>query len=67
MTKPSHHTQTRPVARGVVDPRYPERRQTIVSFAADDFEVIRQRAIAQGTSFSEQVRILVTWGLEADA
>jgi hypothetical protein len=60
-------TQKRIVARGTQDPRFPGRLQVVVSFDHDDFEVIRQRAIAQNTSFAEQVRILVEWGLEADA
>lgn len=67
MADANRHTQKRTVARGVPDPRYPGRVQAVVSFDAEDFETIRPRAIKHGTSFAEQVRILVEWGLEADA
>ncbi|KKN17941.1 hypothetical protein LCGC14_0960870 [marine sediment metagenome] len=36
-----------------------------VRFDPETFEEIRRRAIKEGTSFAEQVRILVEWGLEA--
>lgn len=39
--------------------------QAVVRFDPDTFEQIRQRAIAEKTSFAEQVRRLVEWGLEA--
>lgn len=35
-----------------------------VSFDADTFDVIAMRATQEGTSFGEQVRMLVEWGLE---
>jgi hypothetical protein len=36
-----------------------------VRFDADTAAEIRRMAIARGTSFSESVRLLVEWGLEA--
>lgn len=58
-------TKQRPVAKGVKDPRFPEHTQIVVRFDDETFEQIRQRAIANNTFFSEQVRLLVEWGLEA--
>lgn len=37
----------------------------VVGFDVETFDEIRSRALAQRTSFAEQVRLLVTWGLEA--
>ncbi len=36
-----------------------------VWFDSPTFEEIRQRAVKEKTSFAEQVRLLVEWGLEA--
>mgnify|MGYP000265306718 CR=1 FL=1 len=58
-------TQTRPVAKGTRDPRFPEHLQTVSRFEDETFGEIRMRTIAEGTSINEQVRILVEWGLEA--
>jgi hypothetical protein len=58
-------TQTRPVAKGTRDPRFPEHLQTVCRFEDELFAEIRARAISERTSFNEQVRILVEWGLEA--
>lgn len=58
------NTQTRSVARGTRDPRFPDHLQTVCRFEDDLFEEIRQRAIRENTSFNEQVRILCEWGLE---
>jgi hypothetical protein len=35
----------------------------VVSFDDETFAAIRQRALAGGTSFAEQVRLLCEWGL----
>ena len=52
------------VARGV---RHgPNDMRIVVSFDDDTFATIRSRAVAQGTSFAEQVRQLCEWGLEAE-
>lgn len=51
------------VARGTPDPRMPSRVQVVCAFDQDTFREIRERALAQGTSFAEQVRLLVEWGL----
>jgi hypothetical protein len=52
------------VAKGV---RHgPNDMRIVVSFDDETFAVIRKRAIQRGTSFAEQVRQLVEWGLEAD-
>lgn len=58
-------TQTRPVARGTRDPRFPDHLQTVIRLEDELFEEIRERAITQETSFCEQVRILCEWGLES--
>ena len=54
------------VARGVPDPRQPSRLQIVVAFDPDTFAEIRERAIRGQTSFAEQVRMLVDWGLETE-
>lgn len=41
-------------------------RMISASFDTETFQEIRQRALDQGTSLSEQIRILVEWGLEAN-
>lgn len=58
-------TQKRPVARGSKDPRFPEHTQIVVRLDDETFAQIRERAVREGTSFGEQVRTLVEWGLEA--
>jgi hypothetical protein len=40
--------------------------QIVVSFDPETFAEIRGRAIQQQTSFAEQIRLLVEWGLEAE-
>lgn len=57
-------SQTRPVARGAVT-----RAGLMFSVALDEDTVdeIRRRAERDSTSFAEQIRMLVEWGLEADA
>jgi hypothetical protein len=42
-------------------------RMITVQFDHDTFNQLRNRAIAEKTSFSEQVRLLVEWGLESVA
>ncbi len=52
----------RKVARGV---RHgPNDMRIVVSFDDETFATIRQRALDDGTSFAEQVRLLCEWGLE---
>ena len=41
------------------------RPQAVVRFDKRTFAQIRARAVAEKTTFSEQVRLLVEWGLEA--
>lgn len=53
-------TQTREVSKGSVKGG---KRGTVVYFDEETFEEIRQRAEKQQTSFGEQVRLLVEWGL----
>lgn len=36
-----------------------------VAFDSDQFEEIREQAVEDRTSFAEQVRLLVEWGLES--
>lgn len=40
--------------------------QAVVKLDPDTFEAVRQRAVREETSFAEQVRILLEWGLEDD-
>lgn len=61
----AHHTQKGPVARGVIDPRRPDQAQIVVRVDHETFAEVRAIAIAEGTSFGEQVRTLIEWGLEA--
>ena len=51
--------------KGKGRPQLNGRRRTMIAFDDDQFEEIRQRAVWGKTSFAEQVRILVEWGLEA--
>jgi len=39
-------------------------RRIVVQFDDETFDVIRRRAKDAGTSFAEEVRTLVEWGLE---
>lgn len=52
------------VARGVA--YGPDRRRIIIEFDNEMFDEIRQRAIKHHTTFAEQVRTLVQWGLDED-
>lgn len=49
---------------GSVAPGKRHQRRIIVGFDDETFEQIRARAKAEQTSFGEQVRLLVEWGLE---
>jgi hypothetical protein len=40
-------------------------RRVVCGFDQETFQVIRDRAVKENTSFAEQVRLLVEWGLEA--
>lgn len=42
-------------------------RRVICGFDHETFDQIRTRAVREGTSFAEQVRVLCEWGLEAEA
>jgi hypothetical protein len=70
------HTKKRHVANGAgrlrkvrvgkgVEVR-PGRPRIVVEFDDEMFKEIRTRAIREGTSFCEQVRLLCQWGLEED-
>jgi len=37
-----------------------------ISFEKEMFNILNQRAATQRTSFAEQVRILIEWGLESE-
>ncbi|WP_442580738.1 hypothetical protein ACSBOB_01675 [Mesorhizobium sp. ASY16-5R] len=41
-------------------------KRIVVSFDVEKFDQIRARAVAKGTSFAEQVRLLTEWGLEVE-
>ncbi len=62
--RPAFNHSTNP-ARGVVNPDRPHMKQSVVAFDIETFDQIRARAVSEGTSFAEQVRLLVEWGLEA--
>lgn len=59
-----HHTQKRPVAKGCRSQT--GRVKVVVAFDEETFDQIHNLAVKQGTSFAEQVRILTTWGMEAE-
>lgn len=42
---------------------YAGSRRIVVAFDEETFAAIRNRALAEETSFAEQVRLLVEWGL----
>lgn len=65
MTDP--HTRKRPIARGCRDPRFPGYLGIVVRLDEETFQQVRDLAERRGTSFGEQVRTLIEWGLEADA
>lgn len=41
------------------------KRQVVVTMDTDQFEEVRARAVTEGTSFAEQIRNLIEWGLES--
>lgn len=41
-------------------------RRIVVSFDDETFAAVRARAVSNNSSFAEQVRTLVDWGLEAE-
>lgn len=55
-------TQTRAVAKGHV---WRGQRRVVCAFDIETFEFIQSRAVKMKTSFAEQVRTLVEWGIEA--
>ena len=56
-------TLRRSIAKGSKDPRFPDHTQIVVRIEDETFAEIRALAVAQNTSFGEQVRILLEWGL----
>lgn len=44
-----------------------DRRQVVIQMDTSQFEEVRARAVAKGTSLAEQIRLLIEWGLEADS
>jgi hypothetical protein len=45
---------------------YRGQRRIVIGFDEDTFEQIRTRAFKKGTSFAEEARLLIEWGLEAE-
>lgn len=43
-----------------------EWRQINICFDQEQFDEIKERAVKEKTSFADQVRLLVEWGLEAN-
>ena len=62
--KQSYHGLARGVARG--HGSHKGYRRIVVSFDEETFDAVRKLAESTGTSFAEQVRLLVEWGLEAE-
>lgn len=44
---------------------YADLRRIVVAFDEDTFALVRDRALAEQTSFAEQIRRMVEWGLES--
>lgn len=62
-----HNTQKKPPSAGVSRGHaYRGMMRTVVAFDPETHESIRSRAIKEGTSFAEQVRVLIEWGLMND-
>lgn len=61
MSTPIHKRDSAFVAEGLTVGPY---KKTAVLFERETHETIRALAIKHGTSFAEQVRTLVEWGLE---
>jgi hypothetical protein len=61
----TRHTLKRPIAKGAKDPRFPDHTQIAVRIEDELFAEIRALAVSGAVSLSEQVRILLEWGLEA--
>jgi hypothetical protein len=53
------------VSRGGDGRDHGDLRRIVVAFPEETFADVRARAEKEGTSFAEQVRTLVEWGLEA--
>ena len=51
--------------RGIGLRGFGEVRRIVIVFQDEMFSKIRDRAIKNKTSFAEQVRLLVEWGMEA--
>ena len=43
------------------------RRQVVVKMDTSQFEEVRDRALREGTSLAEQIRLLIEWGLESES
>ena len=54
----------RPKARGTIKPKAPHGRQITVWFDQEMFDQLAALAVAGNCTFAEQVRTVVTWGLE---
>lgn len=65
MSKHLHAPCDRPPAKGTS--RRPGENRIVVSLDDEMFAEVARRAEQNRTSFAEQVRTLIEWGLEADA
>lgn len=54
------------VAKGCIDPTRPGQLKFQMYLDEETFSQVRGRAIKNNTSFAEEVRTLVEWGLEAE-
>jgi hypothetical protein len=53
-------------SRGDHRGEYGDMRRIIVAFPEETFALIQQRAAKEQSSFAEQVRTLVEWGLDSE-
>jgi len=60
----NHHRRAPAVGCHHPRDKQKERPQIVIRFDRDTFDQVRALAVKEGTSFSEQVRRLIEWGLE---
>ena len=53
--------------RGIGLRGFGKTRQIVIVFPGEMFQCIRERAVKAETGFAEQARLLIKWGLEAEA
>ena len=56
---------SRPAAKGTIKPKAPHGRQITIWFDQETFDELAALARKGNCTFAEQVRTIVTWGLES--